>query len=662
LIADYVARGKRVLFVCEKRAAIDVVYARLRQCGLSDLCCLIHDSQTDKKGFVMDLKQTYEGLLAASDLQSAPGRSATAKKDPRQDLLDRLKRELRPLEQFDAAMQGAPQHAGTRLRQLLRRGIELRGELGGLPELSPLERERLPDYATWWRHREQIASLAAIVADLRRDGILAKHPLRRLSPHLAQIDRPLELITGVFQAVEKQFAALEATLGRCGVPRQHWQTLATARSLVDYAKQVLPVARLGRMDLLEPASPAARQFAKAGRGLRRQQAALDQARQATVAWRQKLPAAEVPPAIQQAKAFEQGFFAWLRPAWWRLRRILNDSYDFRSHVVRPRWSQVLAALQKEYEELDKLDRRRKAIAAEFRLEGDIDGLSARVQQLHQAVSSLAPWLGQIHATLVKAPAKAPQIVARLVEADGPLRSLADELDKIIHQHAESPLDELRTELQQAQAALGDLPAFLQCLNEIAAMPPALGAALCTLPLKPAQIEAATVDRALEDAYRQERRLAAFTGSMRDRHAGRLERLYGRWLAGNAGELRSRVKERFLGNVRLSGLPAAQLGDEDKELKKQYSRGRRDLEHEFGKSMRYKSIRDLVSGESGQVIKDLKPVWLMSPLSVCDALPMDAAYFDVVIFDEASQITLEEAVLRPPISSRPGKPPTRKRSS
>jgi superfamily I DNA and/or RNA helicase len=68
-----------------------------------------------------------------------------------------------------------------------------------------------------------------------------------------------------------------------------------------------------------------------------------------------------------------------------------------------------------------------------------------------------------------------------------------------------------------------------------------------------------------------------------------------------------------------------------------------LEHEFGKSMRYKSIRDLVSGESGRVIKDLKPVWLMSPLSVSDTLPMDTAYFDVVIFDEASQITLEEAV-------------------
>jgi len=31
LIADFVARGKRVLFVCEKRAAIDVVFHRLRR-------------------------------------------------------------------------------------------------------------------------------------------------------------------------------------------------------------------------------------------------------------------------------------------------------------------------------------------------------------------------------------------------------------------------------------------------------------------------------------------------------------------------------------------------------------------------------------------------------------------------------------------------------
>jgi len=40
-----------------KRAAIDVVIIELQQNGLQLLCSLIHDSQEDKKEFIMDLKQ-----------------------------------------------------------------------------------------------------------------------------------------------------------------------------------------------------------------------------------------------------------------------------------------------------------------------------------------------------------------------------------------------------------------------------------------------------------------------------------------------------------------------------------------------------------------------------------------------------------------------------
>src|SRR5581483_5561620 len=75
----------------------------------------------------------------------------------------------------------------------------------------------------------------------------------------------------------------------------------------------------------------------------------------------------------------------------------------------------------------------------------------------------------------------------------------------------------------------------------------------------------------------------------------------------------------------------------------YSSGRRELEHEFGKTIRHRSIRDLAADHSGRVIRDLKPIWLMSPLSVSDTLPLDSELFDVVIFDEASQIPVEEAV-------------------
>ncbi|MCY2965913.1 MAG: DUF4011 domain-containing protein, partial [Planctomycetota bacterium] len=92
LIADYVARGKRVLFVCEKRAAIDVVYARLKRAGLGPMCCLIHDSQTDKREFIFNLKETYE---------ECQGRTAARRKIPkRKELLDQIRESLAPMERF----------------------------------------------------------------------------------------------------------------------------------------------------------------------------------------------------------------------------------------------------------------------------------------------------------------------------------------------------------------------------------------------------------------------------------------------------------------------------------------------------------------------------------------------------------------------------------
>ncbi|EPN30154.1 hypothetical protein A244_39113, partial [Pseudomonas syringae pv. actinidiae ICMP 18807] len=41
----------------------------MQQSGLGELCCLIHDSQTDKKAFVGNLRECYERWIAA-DAQS----------------------------------------------------------------------------------------------------------------------------------------------------------------------------------------------------------------------------------------------------------------------------------------------------------------------------------------------------------------------------------------------------------------------------------------------------------------------------------------------------------------------------------------------------------------------------------------------------------------
>ena len=49
LISDAMANGKRVLVVCQKRAALDVVYARMKEQHHSDFLSLIHDFKNDRK-------------------------------------------------------------------------------------------------------------------------------------------------------------------------------------------------------------------------------------------------------------------------------------------------------------------------------------------------------------------------------------------------------------------------------------------------------------------------------------------------------------------------------------------------------------------------------------------------------------------------------------
>ncbi|REA62485.1 DNA helicase I [Dyadobacter luteus] len=48
LMADFAARGKRVLLVCQKRAALDVVYKRLSDIGMGKFTALIHDFKNDR--------------------------------------------------------------------------------------------------------------------------------------------------------------------------------------------------------------------------------------------------------------------------------------------------------------------------------------------------------------------------------------------------------------------------------------------------------------------------------------------------------------------------------------------------------------------------------------------------------------------------------------
>lgn len=55
IMAEFLAAGKKVLFVSEKMAALDVVYRRLERSQLADYCLVIHSDKTDKKAIIQKL-------------------------------------------------------------------------------------------------------------------------------------------------------------------------------------------------------------------------------------------------------------------------------------------------------------------------------------------------------------------------------------------------------------------------------------------------------------------------------------------------------------------------------------------------------------------------------------------------------------------------------
>jgi hypothetical protein len=62
LIADAIASGKRALLVCQKRAALDVVYNRLQAKDLGDFVGLVHDFRNERKAIFSKLARQIDSI------------------------------------------------------------------------------------------------------------------------------------------------------------------------------------------------------------------------------------------------------------------------------------------------------------------------------------------------------------------------------------------------------------------------------------------------------------------------------------------------------------------------------------------------------------------------------------------------------------------------
>ncbi|MES2900382.1 MAG: AAA domain-containing protein [Pseudomonadota bacterium] len=625
LIADYAGRGKRVLFVCEKRAALDVVFNRLKQSGLAPLCSLIHDSQADKKAFIADLKGCYEAWVS----QAHDGEALQAK---RASLVAALTTQQRRIEEFEAAMADAPAAVGDSIRALLRRIAAM----PAAPSASHAVREQLPAWSAWEGQRGLIQRLQGLMRERFGFDSLARHPFAHLSAKLVGEERAFHLADTLCRQAEALFDTIEAQLDTPGALIGPATTLAQAITIATDSATLLDSGVVAHLDLLEPGSQADAALREERAGLDAGAKSLAAAKAANIHWRDSFTPIDTASALSLMRELAPSVLRWLRPQWWRLRAELQRRYDFSQHAVHPGYLTVLENLAGEQAAVLALDNANAALRQRY----GVPDMSAFLNTLEVLRNGGGPHalVGRLRAH--SDPLGAARAAAALRQ---PLDALSQVLDSGLTLSPDTHLDQAAELMRDLREALDDLPDLLPLLRAMHTGDPQVAFVLQRLEHEPAQLDALLAAEALRRAERDSPVLAHFGGAAMAQAARAVKEHQHELLALDSQVIRATLHKQFAEHVRASSLAASQLDEAAKQFKKNYATGRRELEHEFGKSMRYRSIRDLSDDETGMVINDLKPVWLMSPLSVSDTLPLSPDLFDVVIFDEASQIPVEEAV-------------------
>ena len=631
LIADFAARGRRVLFVCQKRAALDVVYLRLKALGLDPLACLVHDAQVDKKAVIHDLRATYERFMGKGP--EVPPEA------PRRARLAELEQALAPLEALDAAMRRQGEGHGLSVHGLLSRSVEL-GALETQADEAVLVHE-LPRYGVWHEGRDGLEELGHSLKKVQADGVYAHHPLAPLAPSLA-VDAPPEAsLRQDLQGLRERLESLIQELGAVGLPEDPERTWTEADEIVSLAVRLRPLAERDLLDLVDGKSRASDRLERDLEETANVREQLAEAEALNGHWRQKWPADEVDVALGQARPLEGNPLAFLLPTFWRLRSALNAAYDWQGHAVRPTRSQVLERLADEHRLRKALDKKQGRLGEYLGLNpSKPEALGSFLLELEGLRRAFGDPSDQAAARIAQA-RLGPDATLRLVALEKPLEDLKTELRDFVYLADATSLPESAKLLDRLLASLSLWNAFLPCLRAVSTLDPALVERLQTLPWTLPKLESALLRRSLDELYRGG--LPAMGHDERRRRLLELaEALEGMRLA-NVDFVLDRAHGAFQKQIARGRRPGDDPSAEEREELKRYNEGRRILEHEFGKQMRYKSIRDLWSGAPGAVMRDLKPIWLMSPLSVSDTLSLQEGHFDVVIFDEASQIPVEEAI-------------------
>lgn len=623
MIAVAVKQGKKVLFVAEKRAALDVVKKRLELCGLGPLCLELHSHKANRKAIYDDLRATLE-----------LGRPVDPAEEHYESLIDVRDR----LNHLADLVHSVDETTGNTAYRLMGRIAFLVGKGTPLVEMD------IPDLAQWTiaEFDERRALVASYVTSVSQHGSENEHVWRgfnarlnvltqqRLQTAIADTTAKIEGLRANFtQHAQDLNLDWTFTLRRC-------QRLC---SLLEHL-QAMPksVPRLAADDLLVENLPAMQQLLEL---LKRYQTERDELRN----------------AVSRA-ALEQDWETQLhafKGASSSIFRIFNAAYRSAVNALK---SVSLGKLPSSMDERQTLLERLHD-AAELRREIAVNDSLGRACFEHA-------W--QQHDTEYES---FDAIVEWVLDASDSLDSMDQLQTLVLTVNAGTP--------DLSNQAIGEsLSAFIEAFTQLQSVSDLdLNAAFSEVELDDISLND-ILDRLIAcnqnfdrlDGYQD---LIAH-GRALDSHGLQIVRQFIRNGAldldtavdsftllrsqvvidnifnqhPELNELqnvdRSELVERFQSlDGELQQLAAQEIARTHYENMPRGASGKVGVVRgELNKKRRQMPIRQLLNN-AGDVIVAIKPIFLMSPLSVAQFLTIDGIKFDLLLIDEASQVKPAEAL-------------------
>ncbi|WP_159078878.1 DUF3320 domain-containing protein [Orrella marina] len=648
IIAELLARGKTVLFVAEKMAALEVVKRRLDECHLGEAVLELHSHKSRRKAVIEELARTLEAGVPQTPDRS----SARARHQHLQGVLDT----------YWEAVRAPVLQSGLDYVEVLGAHLKLSDEvdvapLGGYVDFSGMRH--------WTEEEFEQAGhqVAALVAHLREHGSPAESPwcgttLRQFSPGLQRtvLDR-LAVLRSVLDDCQAQAGQLESVIKTAVSDDLHrilkfvacfgWMSQAPTRS--DLLGVTLDLDLWHDIESFQKLIATGKAMQEPR--VRQHSVLLDQA------WNQDVLAL-------------RGVWATTGDRWWRfmsgefrqarssLRGLLKGELPDNTQACVQILDDILA-----YQSLrNEFERQRQALessweSAGFALSASLGSQWQGVETNWDRLQDTVSWLHKaaIHVRLEEVPRALVQRVADLDDTGRAalwqtleqfaqaIRALEQAIDGVLEsvrlQRAEwrvcddkaLHLSRLQSWLPSAQGKVQDLYALSRfnliqesmenpALQEIARRARSWGERSASGLLK--VLEASWYDGLVREAYATRPVIAQFDRAAHEHAVAEFASLDKQLFVHAQERLVCQLHER---------LPSPMAVGEMAILRR-----------EMNKKRRHMALRQLIK-VAGRAVQQIKPVFMMSPMSIATYLEHGAVDFDVVIFDEASQVRVADAL-------------------